>query len=290
MNYIERGGEVEITGIDDFDLAKIFDCGQCFRWESDENGVYSGVAFGRAARVRQVGRSLFISGTLEDFEAVWLDYFDLTRDYAEVRRMLCIDDFMRKAIEFGSGIRILRQDCWETLCSFIISQCNNIPRIKKIISSLCRCFGEKIEFYGNVFYSFPSAAMLSTLESADLAPLRCGYRADYIIGAARAVASGELDLAALAECSPGYARAALKKQHGVGDKVADCVLLFGLNKLDVFPVDVWIKRAIASYYGPGFDPAVFSPFSGIAQQYIYYYMRPQTARGTTPGSAEPPPS
>jgi len=286
--YIERGGEVEISGIADFDLAKIFECGQCFRWDTDENGVYSGVAFGRAARIRRAGGSFFITGTLEDFESVWFDYFDLRRDYAAIRRRLCVDAFMREAVEFGTGIRILRQDSWETLCSFIISQCNNIPRIKKIISSLCRCFGDRLDFGGNIFYSFPSAERLAGLEPVDLASLRCGYRADYIIGAARAVDSGEVNLAALAEGSPRVARAVLKTLHGVGDKVADCVMLFGLNMLDAFPVDVWMKRAVARYYGDGFDPAVFSPYAGIAQQYMFYYMRPRTARGNHPGPAGHP--
>ena len=286
--YIERGGEVEISGIADFDLAKIFECGQCFRWDADENGVYSGVAHGRAARIRQVDESLYITGTLDDFEAVWFDYFDLRRDYAAIRRSLCVDDFMREAVDFGAGLRILRQDSWEALCSFIISQCNNIPRIKKIIASLCRCFGDRFDFDGEVFYSFPSAEKLAALEPADLAPLRCGYRSDYIIGAARAVASGKIVLAALAEGTLGDARVALKKLHGVGDKVADCVLLFGLNMLDAFPVDVWVRRAVASYYGDGFDSAVFSPYAGIAQQYMFYYMRPRTARGNHHGPAGHP--
>jgi N-glycosylase/DNA lyase len=273
MKAFQRDGEVEIAESDDFDLYKIFECGQCFRWASDDNGIYTGVALGRVARLRSENGSVFISGTIEDFESIWSDYFDLGRDYLDIRRRLCIDDFMRKAVSYGAGIRILRQDAWEALCSFIISQCNNIPRIKKIISSLCREFGDEIEFSGDVHYSFPSADRLAKLEPADLAPLRCGYRADYIIGAAKVVASGEIDLAVLSRGDPGTAREALKTMRGVGNKVADCVLLFGLNMLDAFPVDVWMKRAVATHYGEGFDPTVFSPFSGVAQQYMYYYMR-----------------
>ena len=288
MEYIERDGEVEITGVSDFDLVKIFECGQCFRWEADENGVYTGVAHGRVAMLRNScnsgsgssagSSSIFISGTLSDFDTIWRDYFDLDRDYAEIRRHICIDDFMRSATAFGEGLRILRQDKWEVLCSFIISQCNNIPRIKKIIAELCRQFGEQIRFdgiggAGKTLYTFPSAKKLAQLKTDDLAPIRCGYRADYIIVAARAVADGALDLESLSRESPNTARAALKKLRGVGDKVADCVLLYGLNMPDAFPLDVWMKRAVAEHYGPAFDPGIFSPYAGIAQQYIFHYMR-----------------
>lgn len=275
MEYFDRGGEIEVTGVPDFDLVRIFECGQCFRWEAGENGVYSGVAMDRAARARRSGGSVFISGSAEEFESVWRGYFDLDRDYPEIRRALSIDCFMREATDFGAGIRILRQDRWEALCSFIISQRNNIPRIRKIIAGLCRLHGEALEFDGKQFFTFPSAAKLASLRASDLAPIRCGYRDEYILGAARAVASGSLDLDALAAGSPEHARAALRGLRGVGDKVADCALLYGLNMLDAFPVDVWMKRAVAERYGPGFDPSVFSPFAGIAQQYIFYYVRNQ---------------
>jgi len=285
MKYFDRGGEIEVVsevslacevglaGVSDFDLSGIFECGQCFRWNADEHGAYTGVAFGRAARLRRDGGSVFISCSLEDFEAVWRGYFDLDRDYEAIRRRLCVDAFMAEAVGFGAGIRILRQDKWEALCSFIISQCNNIPRIKKIVDALCREFGEKIEFQGEEFFAFPSAGRLAALGEDSLAPLRCGYRAGYIIGAARAVDGGALDLEVLSRGSPESARAVLKKLRGVGDKVADCTLLFGLNMLDAFPLDVWMKRAVAEHYGPGFDPGIFSPYAGIAQQYIFHYAR-----------------
>jgi len=273
MIYKDRCGEIEITGISDFDIEKTFECGQCFRWHADNNGTYRGVAYGRAARVRQAGDSIYISGTLDDFETVWRDYFDLERDYAEIRKNLAIDDFIRKAIAYSAGLRILRQDAWEALCSFIISQCNNIPRIKKIINTLCREFGSVLDFEGEKYYTFPSAERLAVLNESDLAVLRCGYRASYIIGAARAAADGILDFRVLAGRPPEETRAALKKLHGVGDKVADCFMLYGLNMLDSFPLDVWMKRAVAQYYSRGFDPGIFSPFAGIAQQYIFHYIR-----------------
>ena len=273
MQYIDRGGEIEIIGITDFDHIKTLECGQCFRWDADENSVYTGVAFGRAIRLRSCGNSFFLTCSPDDFEMIWRKYFDFDLDYTEICRSLAIDDFMRKAIDYGRGIRILRQERWEALCSFIISQCNNIPRIKKIISALCRNFGESFEFDGKEFHSFPSAVRLAALEPADLAPLRCGYRADYIIAAARAVASGSIDLDALARSNSVDARAVLKTLHGVGNKVADCVLLYGLHMPDAFPLDVWMKRAVAQYYGPAFDPKVFAPYAGIAQQYIFHYVR-----------------
>jgi len=270
---MERSGEVEITGVSDFDLEKIFNCGQCFRWSADKHGIFTGVAFGRATRLRRSGDSIFISGSAEDFEAVWRDYFDLDRDYEAIRRRLCVDVFMRKAIDFGAGIRILKQDNWEALCSFIISQCNNITRIGNIINTLCREFGDAFEFEGEVFYKFPSAERLAVLDEPCLSPLRCGYRASYIIEAARAVSGGVPDLDNLSAGSVEQARTELKKLRGVGDKVADCVALFGFNMLDAFPLDVWMKRAVAEYFGPGFDPGVFSPYAGLAQQYIFYYVR-----------------
>ena len=277
MQYTEHENEVEITGVSDFDPVRIFECGQCFRWNADESGVYTGVALGRVARLRQSGGSIFISGTPEEFETVWHDYFDLGRDYGEIRQRLCVDEFMCRAVDFGAGIRILRQDRWEALCSFIISQCNNIPRIKKIVGALCREFGDRLCFGGGEFYAFPPAERLAALEPADLAPIRCGYRAEYIIGAARAVAGGELDLDALSRMTPEQAKAALRELRGVGDKVADCAVLFGLNMLDAFPLDVWMKRAVAENYGSGFDPKIFSPYAGIAQQYMFYYTRTRSS-------------
>ena len=279
MKYTQCGDEVEITGVVDFDLAKTFECGQCFRWNADCNGVYTGVAYGRVARIRQVGRysggarSIYISGSKEDFEGVWREYFDLDRDYAEVRRRLSVDDFMRRASDSGAGIRILRQDAWEALCSFIISQCNNIPRIKKIIASLCENFGDRIEFQDGFYYTFPCAERLAACSEENLAPIRCGYRAAYIIDAARSVAGGSLDLDALSRGSQNFARAALKRIRGVGDKVADCTLLYGLKMLDSFPLDVWMKRAVSEFYGEGFDPGIFRPYAGIAQQYMFHYIR-----------------
>jgi len=272
-NFIDRCGDVEIVGVVDFDLYGIFECGQCFRWNADESGAYVGVAFGKAVRLRREGESVFISCSMEDFKSVWYDYFDLGRDYEAIRESMNISGFMRSATAYGKGIRILRQEKWEALCSFIISQNNHIPRIKKIVEALCELFGGKVEFDGKMYYSFPSPEKLCMLDESDLAPLRCGYRASYILSAARAVADGSIDLDALSQSSLDVARKELLKIHGVGNKVADCVLLFGLGLLDSFPVDVWMKRALSEHFRPDFDPSVFSPYAGIAQQYIFHYKR-----------------
>ena len=273
MEYEITGTGAVLRADDDFDPERIFECGQCFRWNSDGAGVYTGVAMGRAASVSAEDGLIVFTCAPGDFEAVWYDYFDLGRDYSAIRRGLCIDAYMKAASDFGAGIRILRQDRWEALCSFIISQCNNIKRIKGIVEKLCSMYGEPFESAGRTYNAFPSAGVLASLRPEDLAPLRCGYRAPYIINAAREVDSGRLDLDALASGSPENALSALKSLSGVGDKVANCAVLFGLQMLDAFPVDVWMKKALARHYGSGFDPSVFSPYAGIAQQYMFYYAR-----------------
>jgi len=273
LKVFVHSDEIELADVSDFDLSKTFECGQCFRWYADDCGAYTGVVNGKVVKLRQSGGSVFIYSSVKDFEAVWRGYFDLDRDYEKIRRQLCVDDFMRCATAFGAGIRILRQDKWEALCSFIISQNNNIPRIKKIIENLCRMFGDAIWFKGECHYAFPTAARLASLEKNALVSLRCGYRAEYIIKTAKMIAAGDIDLEALSQCSPDAARKMLKKLHGVGDKVADCAMLYGLHMLDAFPLDVWMKKAVAKHFGPGFDPNVFKPHAGIAQQYIFYYVR-----------------
>ena len=273
MQYIEHEGFVEISSPEDFDPVKIFECGQCFRWNADENGVYRGVAHGIAAKVWAENGSVFISGTMDDVKSVWHNYFDMDRDYAKAREALSVDAYTRSAAEYGAGIRILQQDRWEVLCSFIISQCNNIPRIKKIVETLCSCFGDPVELDGEILYTFPSAERVAGLTVEDLAPLRCGYRAPYIIGAAQAVASGTVDLDALAQSDFTTALKTLKSLNGIGDKVANCVILFGLCIPDAFPIDVWMKRALTAHYPNDFDPKVFGENAGLAQQYIFYYAR-----------------
>lgn len=265
--------ETDIKTGDDFDLKKIFECGQCFRWNGCPDGSYLGVAMGRAAKIRRDGDRILITGTERDVEEVWREYFDLDRDYRSLRRSVCVDDYMKTASDYGAGIRILNQDRWETLCSFIISQCNNIPRIKKIVETMCQCFGEETYLENQRFYTFPDAKTVARLEPEDLAPLRCGYRAPYIIAAARAVDDGTLDLEALSRTDLATAKKALTALPGIGEKVANCVILFSLRLGSAFPVDVWMKKAIAEHYPDGFDSSIFGENAGLAQQYMFYYQR-----------------
>ncbi len=273
MLYFQNGRETEIKGLSGFDLAQTFECGQCFRWNSVGSGAYIGVALGKAARIRLDGDSIFITGTPEEYNTVWRTYFDLDRDYESVGRALCIDAYMTRCVRHGAGIRILKQDKWEALCTFILSQCNNIPRIKQIVERFCRLYGEPISFDGGTYYTFPTAEKTAGLTLEELTPLRCGYRAPYILEAARAVTEGSVDLDALSEGTPDDAVKTLKNLNGVGDKVARCAVLFGLHMLDAFPVDTWIRKAISENYGKTFDPAIFSPYAGIAQQYMFHYAR-----------------
>lgn len=255
-----------------FSLEQTFECGQCFRWQMNEDKSYTGVAGGKVFKLDLADGELKIMSSDEDCEEYITEYLDLNRDYDDICQKVAIDDYMKTVSAFGCGIRILNQEPWEALCSFIISQCNNIPRIKGIISKLCLLYGDKIELDNECFYTFPSAERIANLTEEDLAPLRSGYRAPYIINAAREVASGLLDFDKLRAMDTKSAKAELKKLNGVGEKVASCMLLFGLHKLDAFPVDVWMKRAVEKSFGKGFDPEkAFGEYAGVAQQYIFYH-------------------
>lgn len=260
---------VIIKGVRNFDLAQTLDCGQAFRWSVNDEGVWSGVARGKFIELAEKDGDIVIYGSNKsDFETIWSDYFDLSRDYAAIINQFSSDETLKKAASFSSGIRILRQEPFEALCSFIISQNNNIPRIKGIISRLCENYGEPIENG----YAFPSAKRLAALTVEDLAPIRSGFRAKYIIDAARRVASGDIDLDALKDLSYDEAQKILLTIKGVGPKVADCTLLYGCGHIEAFPKDVWIKRALKEYFG-GEIPQCATGAAGIAQQYIFYYVR-----------------
>lgn len=255
------------------DPVKTFECGQCFRWNADSRGVYTGVAFGRAARVFTENGRVYITSSGDDDEELWHSYFDLGLDYDAACSGMEAGEYFERCREFGRGIRILRQDRWEALCSFIISQCNNIPRIKGIVEKLCLLYGDSIDFEGERFFAFPPPERLALLDEAELAPLRCGYRAPYIINAARAVSTGELDLEELARADTETAMKGLLSLRGVGAKVANCAVLFGLGHMEAFPIDVWMKRALKEHFPPDFDPKSFGRYAGLAQQYIFYYAR-----------------
>ena len=251
-----------------FDIRRTFLCGQCFRWSGDENGAFTGIAGGRRLTLTQQGDEVTLHGISEEDIPFWENYFDLGSDYSEYITALSADETLKKACASAPGIRILRQEPFETLISFIISQNNNIPRISGIIGRLCESFGEDV----GGGYSFPTAERLSGIEPEDLAPLRAGFRARYICDAVRRVNSGEVDLREIDELPLEAARERLKLITGVGDKVADCVLLFAFHKTDAFPKDVWVKRLMAQFYPEGL-PECTKGIEGIAQQYLFDYVR-----------------
>lgn len=272
MGNVDYLSIIKLCTIDELDPIKTFDCGQCFRWNVDEAGAYCGVAAGHVARVFTRDSDVYIQ-THEKSMEFWHEYFDLDTDYGAARSSIEICNYLKDCAKYGSGIRILRQDKWEVLCSFIISQCNNILRIKTIVERLCSLFGTKLETDWGILYSFPEASRVAELTLEDLAPLRSGYRAKYILSAARSVSSGELCLEEIALMTANDARCELKKLDGVGDKVANCAVLFGLHCMDAFPIDTWMKKAISTYFEPGFNPSCLGEYAGLAQQYMFYHAR-----------------
>lgn len=259
-----------ITLTDSFSLPQTLDCGQAFRWEPINDTKWCGIAFGKYLEIEKLTESetVLYNTSREDFFNIWKDYFDLERDYNTIISAISENEVLKTASQYGKGIRVLNQEPWETLCSFIISQNNNIKRIKGIISRLCENFGEKIP--GG--YTFPSPEKLARLSVEDLGELRAGFRAKYIIDAAKKVSEGEVILSDLKNLSTDEARLSLMKIKGVGPKVADCALLFSHKHIDAFPKDVWIKRAMLVLFG-GELPQVAVPFAGIVQQYIFFYAR-----------------
>lgn len=272
----------------DFEPEHIFECGQCFRWNAEDDGSYTGVAGGRAVNVALTGKSLVIDNTTaDDFDGFWREYFDLDTDYGKIKEeIVAADPVIGDAVSGGEGIRILNQEIWETIVSFIISANNNIPRIKGCIESLCENFGEKIGKYrGKMRYAFPSAERLAALTADDLVVCRLGYRAKYIINTARMYTQmGEESFSRLREAEVSYddAYKTITQLQGVGPKVANCILLFSLKKQDAFPIDVWMKKVMHNLYGfeeddvkgmQEFACRAFGEKAGIAQQYLFFYMR-----------------
>ncbi len=267
FNYINNN--VYINDCELFDLEKTFTCGQCFRFDKNENGKWFGVVNNKEITLWQDQNNIVLENVSKnEFEEFWYNYFDLGRDYNTINQNFTADKILNTALNYGKGIRILKQQPWEALCSFIISQNNNIPRIKGIIERLCQSFGEKL----SNGYSFPSAHVIAKLTTEDLAPIKSGFRSKYILDAARKVSSGEIDLNTISKLSSDRAREELTKIYGVGEKVADCTLLFGMGHINVCPKDVWIKRALTVLFDGDF-PECAKEYAGIAQQYIFYYAR-----------------
>ncbi|MBQ3230744.1 MAG: DNA-3-methyladenine glycosylase 2 family protein [Clostridia bacterium] len=270
MRFRQINNDLLLSEINNFDPFVSCECGQCFRFEQISESEYRLFACGRELVIDKTEEGwLFLNIDEAEFKKGFFDYFDLGRDYGEIISSFSFDKTISLAAQTGSGIRIFRQDPFETLISFIISQNNNIPRIKKIIEALCRLLGEE----KNGFYSFPTAEKIAEAGIEGLAPIKSGFRAKYIIDAASKVASGEISIEGIQKMSYAEALAELKKIKGVGDKVANCVLLFGFGHYGAFPIDVWVKRVIDKYYNGSFDPQTLGEYAGIAQQYLFYHER-----------------
>ena len=263
MDYKKDGNDI-LLHQSDFALDDTLDCGQAFRWEKIADNAYHGAFLNRQLTIScENGSDLFrLHDTSEqDFLEIWVDYFDLSTDYGEIKRRFSSDDTLSKACEFAGGIRILKQDSWEALSSFIISQNNNIPRIKGIIGRLCQHYD-----------GYPCAVDMKNETVDSLSYLRSGFRAKYLVDAISKVLDGSIDFEALRTIPLDDARNVLMTIKGVGPKVADCALLFGFYRLDAFPKDVWVKRVMSRWYPNGL-PECTKGLEGIAQQYLFHYIR-----------------
>ena len=264
---------------DDLDLKKIADSGQCFRWERLGEGRYRVLHGALCLRIRALGGGAFELDCGEaEFDAVWRDYFDLGEDYRAIRARIdpAADPYLYAAAERQKGVRILRQDPWEALVCFLISQNKNIPAIRRSVALLAEACGQKrTDRSGEVYYAFPGPAAVAALDWEALRACSLGYRCAYVHAAAQAVLSGGLDLDRLRDTDGETALSALTGLPGVGPKVASCVCLFGLHLLDAFPKDVWIRRVLAQYYPAGWPFERYAPYNGVYQQYLFAYAREQ---------------
>lgn len=279
-----KNGDIFIYDIANFDPVHIFECGQCFRWNQLPNGHWFGVAQGLCLDLEWDGKNLVLHHTTpEQFINVWVPYFDLDRDYDAIKAKLSENDpVMAEAINFGHGLRLLKQNFNEIIFSFLISQNNGIPRIRKIIESLSLAFGEPIEHSNGRYYAFPELERLAGLSLEDLQIIKAGYRDKYIQKAARQLFNNEIDMNTVLKGDTKISREEMLKLFGVGEKVADCILLFSGTSYDIFPVDRWVNRVMAELYLGheasyaelnAFANEHFGSLSGFAQQYLFYYAR-----------------
>ena len=282
--------QYELNNIPSFNSKHIFECGQCFRWDEESDGSYTGIVGKNVINVKQVeNRVVFSSYGVDNLEKLVINYFDLTRNYEEIKDKLSkIDEHLARSIEYGSGIRILNQDLWETIISFIISANNNIPRIKGIINRISKNYGEKIEWNGKEYYTFPTVEELSKASVEDLRALGLGFRDVRVYETTRKILEKQVDLEELhKEKDTQKVRDILLTLDGVGPKVADCILLFStLKRFDVFPIDVWVRRVMNELYIKNEDETKVSKkeieklakekygnLEGIAQQYLFFWKR-----------------
>lgn len=256
-----------------FSLRQICDSGQCFRMKEEADGSCSLIAKGHFLRMEQSGEEVAFHCSEEEYETIWKEYFDLNTDYAKFMQAIDADDsYLKAAADFGSGIRILKQDVWEMIITFIISQQNNIKRIRKCIDTICEKYGEeKLASDGTMFYVFPTPQALAKVKEEEFRACNLGYRSKYLVQTSRMIAEGGFDLQSLAELDYPKAKAELLKLSGIGSKVADCICLFGLHMPDAFPVDTHIIKVLEEHYSKGFPFEKYPGFSGVLQQYIFYF-------------------
>lgn len=283
LRKIQNG--VILEEVQDFDAKHIFECGQCFRWERQQDGSYTGIAFGRVLNVLSdtAAGTVALKNTNEDeFFKIWQHYFDLNRDYGAIKAELAQDPVLATAIQYGEGIRILNQDPWELLVSFLMSINKSIPLISQNIRDLSRMYGSPVYFEGRQYDTFPGPEALAGTDLNEIKACRAGFRCRYIHEAAKLVASGQICLERIKAMPTESAKEALMTVIGVGPKVADCILLFSMQKYDSYPVDVWIKRVTEYFYFDGsvshrdirqFAREKFGDLAGFAQQYLFYYAR-----------------
>lgn len=296
--------KVILEGLKNFDIKQILECGQCFRWDKISDTNYIIVAYGRVIEVLQEGdKATIYNSNEEDFNNIWINYFDLERDYDEIKTELAKDEILRKSVDFGYGIRILNQDSFEMLISFIISARNSIPSIKKTVKKICEAWGERIEYKGMEYYTFPTPKAIKEATLEDIQGTGASFRSKYIVDTIKKVNEAievkedmennpdkyserpeilDFDLEYIKSLNDDECHVALQKFMGVGAKVADCIMLFSMAKHSAFPVDVWIKRAMIYFYvAPDvslnkmrvFARDKFGAYSGVAQQYLFYYAR-----------------
>ena len=278
-----------LKNCNDFNPKHIFECGQCFRWNKKLDGSYTGIFGGNVINVKQKENYIIFQGICDgDIKQVCTQYFDLNRDYEKIKNKLSeIDNYLAKSIEYGNGIRILNQDLWETIISFIISANNNIPRIKGIIEIISKTYGDKIKYKTEEYYTFPNIEQLAKASVDDLRNLGLGFRDKRVYDTTRLILENKVNLDELKEeKDTEKLREALLQLPGVGPKVADCIMLFALNKLEVFPVDVWVRRVMNTLYIKNNDEnrvskneilklanQKYGALAGIAQQYLFYWSR-----------------
>lgn len=279
-----------IEDVDSFELKDIFDCGQCFRWNIQEDDSYTGVFSNNVINVKKERNKIIFTGICEkDIKSTIEFYFDLNRDYEKIKRQLSkIDDNMRKSIEYGKGIRILNQDLWETIISFIISANNNIPRIKGIIERISEKYGTKVEWNGKNYYTFPTPEQLRDVTIQEYRNLGLGFRDVRLYETTKMILNKNVDLEKMKDNKNTLeVREQLLQLSGVGPKVADCILLFStLKRFEVFPIDVWVKRVMNDLYIKNEDETKvskkqiekiaiekFGNLAGLAQQYLFYWRR-----------------